>query len=94
MSICIGKSIGLLSVLLCRGERSIFVNILKGDNYMEVNGLKEIKKGAKLLLKKEKIEQKLKELAKDYHNQVDIKAEDEKYFITMAKDYNKQKNVK
>jgi len=61
---------------------------------MQAKGLKEIKKGAKLLLKKEKIEEQLKELAKLYHNQVSIKAEDEKYFLKLAKDYNKQQKSK
>ena len=61
---------------------------------MRVKGLKEVKKGAKLLKKKQKIDQKLKELAKLYHNNVSIKAEDEKYFITLAKDYNKQQKCK
>ena len=61
---------------------------------MRAKGLKEVKKGAKLLKKKQKIEQKLKELAKLYHNKVSIKAEDEKYFMALVKDYNKQQKRK
>ena len=61
---------------------------------MRAKGLKEVKKGAKLLKKKQKIEQKLKELAKLYHNNVSIKAEDEKYFMALVKDYNKQQKRK
>lgn len=61
---------------------------------MEVKGLKQVKKGAKLLLKKQQIDKQLKELAKLYHNQTSIKAEDEKYFLALAKDYNKQNKCK
>ena len=61
---------------------------------MRAKGLKEVKKGAKLLKKKQKIEQKLKELAKLYHNNVSIKAEDEKYFMALVMDYNKQQKRK
>ena len=61
---------------------------------MQAKGLKEIKKGAKLLLKKQKIDAELKQLAKAYHNQVSIKAEDEKYFLKLAKDYNAQQKSK
>ena len=57
---------------------------------MEAKGLKEVKKGAKLILKKQKIDAQLKELAKVYHSQVGFKSEDEKYFIALADDYNKQ----
>ncbi|MFQ6724475.1 MAG: hypothetical protein ACLRFE_04020 [Clostridia bacterium] len=57
---------------------------------MKVLGEKEVKKAAKLLMKKEKIDVKLKELAKIYNSQVSINAEDEKYFLKLAKDYNKQ----
>ena len=61
---------------------------------MQAKGLKEVKKGAKLLLKKQKIDEQLKQLALIYHNQVDIKSEDEKYFVKLAKDYNKQQKSK
>lgn len=61
---------------------------------MKVLGEKEVKKGAKLLQKKQKIEAQLKQLAKEYHNQVSIKCDDESYFIIMAHEYNKQKNSK
>ena len=61
---------------------------------MQAKGLKEVKKGAKLLLKKQKIDEQLKQLALIYHNQVGIKAEDEKYFLKLAKDYNKQQKSK
>lgn len=36
--------------------------------YMQLKGLKEVKKGAKLLLKKEKIDAELKQLAREYIN--------------------------
>ena len=61
---------------------------------MQAKGLKEVKKGAKLLLKKQKIDQQLKQLAQIYHNQVGVKCEDEKYFLKLAKDYNKQQKSK
>lgn len=59
---------------------------------MQAKGLKEVKKGAKLLLQKQKIDQQLKQLAQIYHNQVGVKYEDEKYFLKLAKDYNKQQS--
>ena len=43
---------------------------------MKVIGVKEVKKGAKLLLKKQKIDQQLKQLAQIYHNQVGAKCEE------------------
>lgn len=57
---------------------------------MEIKGLKQIKSGAKLFLKKQKLEEQLKQLAKEYHQQVSVKAEDETYFIAMVEDYIKQ----
>ena len=59
---------------------------------MQAKGLKEVKKGAKLLLKKQKIDEKIKRLARVYHSQVSVKCDDEKYFVAMAEDYNKQQS--
>ena len=56
---------------------------------MQAKGLKEVKKGAKLLLKKEKIDGKLKKLAEQYRNLTSPKF-DEHYFLAMAEDYIKQ----
>jgi len=61
---------------------------------MKVKGIKQVKKGAKLLLKKQQIDKQLKQLAEIYYSQTGIKYEDEKYFLVLAEDCNKQMNNK
>ena len=61
---------------------------------MNIKGLKQVQKGAKLLIKKQQIDKQLKCLAEIYYNQTGINAENEKYFLTLAEDYNKQMNNK
>lgn len=61
---------------------------------MEAKGLKEVKKASKLLVKKEKIDAKIKQLAQEYLKQVGSKTFNEEYFIALANDYAKQNKNK
>jgi len=52
-----------------------------------VKGLKEVKKASKLLSKKQKLEIKINNLAKEYYDNVNIKTDDNKYFFALVNDY-------
>ncbi|MBQ7880838.1 MAG: hypothetical protein IJ358_03245 [Clostridia bacterium] len=57
---------------------------------MQEKGLKEVKKGVKLFKQKQKIDAKIKQLAKQYHEQVGFKTEDEKYYLALVESYIKE----
>ena len=56
---------------------------------MKIRGLKEVKKGAKLLKKKEKIEQAIEKLRNQYHSVTHVSNIDG-YFDAAIKDYAKK----
>ena len=57
---------------------------------MKPVGLKEVKKAAKLAVKKQKIEKEIKELSKKYANLVNPNTVTEEYFEAMVADFIKQ----
>ena len=57
---------------------------------MKPVGLKEVKKAAKLTVKKQKIEKEIKELSKKYANLVNPNTVTEEYFEAMVADFIKQ----
>ena len=57
---------------------------------MKVIGLKEVKKGAKLIAKKQKIESEILKLSKQYREAINQPKIDDEYFIALAEDYLKR----
>lgn len=52
-----------------------------------IKGLNEVKKASKLLIKKQKLENKINNLAKKYYATVNIKTSDNEYFFALINDY-------
>ena len=57
---------------------------------MKVKGLKEVKKAAKLTVKKQKIEKQIKELSKQYANLINPEVITDEYFTAMVEDHMKR----
>lgn len=59
---------------------------------MKIKGLKQIKKGVKLIDKKIKIEEKLQKEANQYFDEVNFENRNIDYFINCCKAHKKQNN--